>query len=102
MTMSKFALFGKLTAAPGKRDELVALLLEAAKAMETADGCEQYIVHVADGDPDAVWVSERWRDEAAHAACLKREDVRAAISAGRPLIAKAEPLKLRALGGHGM
>jgi len=38
-------------------------------------------------DPDGLWVTEVWRDRAAHRASLELPQVRAAIARGRPLIA---------------
>ena len=49
----------KLTAQPGKRDALVALLRRHAKELE-AVGCEYYEVRPSKDDPDVVWVTEAW------------------------------------------
>ncbi|TLS50710.1 antibiotic biosynthesis monooxygenase [Paenibacillus antri] len=101
--MEKFGLIGRLIAVPGKRDELAALLLDAAAAAESFDGCELYAVHVADDDPDGVWVTEVWRDAAAHQASLQLESTKAMIARGRALIAGfGESRKLRTLGGKGL
>ncbi|WP_309122610.1 antibiotic biosynthesis monooxygenase [Paenibacillus sp.] len=101
--MEKFGLIGRLIAVPGKRDELAALLLDAAAAAESFDGCELYAVHVADDDPDGVWVTEVWRDAAAHQASLQLESTKAMIARGRPLIAGfGESRKLRTLGGKAL
>ncbi len=102
MDMNKFAMYGKLTAHPGRRDALVQILLEAAELLGSAEGCALYIVNVSDEDPDAVWVTELWRDAEAHAASLKNENVLALIQRGRPLIAGMEPVKLRPVGGKGI
>jgi quinol monooxygenase YgiN len=101
--MEKFGLIGKLIAAPGKRDELAAILMEAAEGARGYEGCELYAVHIDDQDPDGVWVTEVWRDEAAHRASLQLESTKAAIARGRPLIAGfGEHKKLRTLGGWGL
>jgi quinol monooxygenase YgiN len=102
MGMNKFAMYGKLTAHPGQRDVLVQILLEAAEQLKSAEGCELYIVNVSDDDPDAVWVTELWRDAEAHAASLKNQSVLALIQRGRSLIAGAEPVRLRPVGGKGI
>jgi quinol monooxygenase YgiN len=102
MEIHKFAMYGKLTAHPGQRDTVVQILLEAAELLESAEGCELYIVNVSDEDPDAVWVTELWRDAEAHAASLKNGNVLALIQRARPLIAGMEPVKLRPVGGKGI
>jgi quinol monooxygenase YgiN len=101
--MSKYGLFGKMIAQPGQRDALAAVLLEAAESLRDAPECEQYIVSVSESESDAVWVSEVWSSREAHAASLTREDVRAMIGRGRPLIAGAgERIEVVPLGGKGL
>jgi quinol monooxygenase YgiN len=85
--MSRYALFGKFTAAPGQRDELRDLLLDAAGLVADAPGYETWIVHTSPDDPDGVWVYESWCSEADHDASLTDERVRAIISRAMPLIA---------------
>ena len=98
----RFGLYGKLIAQPGKRDELAALLLESAEGLRSMPECELYVVNVGD-DPEAVWVTEVWANEAAHEASLQRPEVQAAIARGRPLIAgMSDQVRLRPLGGKGL
>ena len=100
--MSKFTMIGKLIAQPGKRDELVSLLLDAAQSLENIDGCHSYIINESLDDPDTIWISELWRDADAHANSLKNEQVLAVIQRARPLIAGIEPIRLRPVGGVGL
>lgn len=100
--MSKFTMYGKMTAKPGKRDELVQILLEAAEGLQSNPGCELYIVNVSDDNPDDIWVTELWRDAAAHADSLKVPGAMEQIQRARPLIAGVEPMKLRPVGGKGL
>lgn len=100
--MNKFTMYGKLTATPGKRDELVSLLLEASHSLNDMADCELYIVNESVDDPDAIWVTELWRDAQAHADSLKNEQVQAVIQRARPLIAGVEPVRLRPVGGKGL
>lgn len=101
--MSRYGLFGKFIAAPGQRDALAALLLEAAALLRDTPGCEQYIVSVVESEPEAVWVSEVWASREAHDASLAREDVRALIGRGRELIAgMGERFEVVPLGGVGL
>ncbi|GGD79387.1 putative quinol monooxygenase [Paenibacillus nasutitermitis] len=100
--MTKFTMFGKLTAHPGKREELVSLLLEASRNLDDIEGCELYIINESVDDPDVIWITELWRDAGAHADSLKNEDVLAVIQRAKPLIAGVEPVRLRPVGGKGL
>lgn len=96
-----YALQGKLVAAPGRRDALVALLREATA--EPLPGCRLYVVCEVPSEPDAVAIFEVWDDQAAHDASLQLERVRSAIAKARPLIAgMGESVELRPVGGQGL
>lgn len=79
-----FGLIGRMRAQPGRRDELVSILLEGTGGMP---GCLSYVVARDPGDADAIWITEVWVDEASHKASLSLPGVQAAIARGRPLIA---------------
>lgn len=100
--MNKFAMYGKLTASPGKREELVSLLLEASRSLKDMAGCELYIINESADDPDTIWVTELWSDAEAHTGSLKNEEVLAVIQRARPLIAGTESVRLRPVGGKGL
>jgi len=99
--MNKFVMYGKLTAHPGKRDELASMMLES-DTMKGMDGCLLYILNESEDEPDAIWIVEVWTDAEAHANSLKNENVQALIQRCRPLIANAGPVPLRPLGGIGV
>ncbi|MBA2770233.1 MAG: antibiotic biosynthesis monooxygenase [Sporichthyaceae bacterium] len=97
-----YGLFGKFSAQPGKREELVGYLLEAAGLLERNSACIHYIVSTSD-EPEDVWVSEVWTDQAAHDASLEPEDVRVLIQRARPLIAgMSDQTSLSVRGGKGL
>jgi quinol monooxygenase YgiN len=52
-----YGLFTRFPSRPGRRDELVAILLRAAAATEDNPACLSYVVGTA-GEEDAVCVSE--------------------------------------------
>jgi quinol monooxygenase YgiN len=83
-TKPMYGLIGQMKAAPGKRDELVAILAEGTGGMP---GCLSYIVAKDASDPDALWITEVWTDQASHAGSLKLASVQAAITKARPIIA---------------
>jgi quinol monooxygenase YgiN len=79
-----YGLIGKMIAAPGKRDELVSILLAGVAAMP---GCLSYIVAKEGGDAEAIWITEAWDSKASHDASLSLPSVKEAIAKGRTLIA---------------
>lgn len=79
-----YGVMGRMIAAEGKRDELVAALLENEGGMP---GCLSYIVARDREHPDAVWVTEVWDSPESHMASLDLPSVQAAIAKARPIIA---------------
>lgn len=77
-------LIGKMRAVSGRRDALIAILLESTGAMP---GCLSYVVAKDPADADAIWITEVWDSRASHRASLQLPAVRAAIARARPLIA---------------
>ena len=95
-----YGLIGKMIAAPGGRDELIAILLEGIGGMP---GCLSYVVARDPADGDAIWITEVWDTEASHQASLSLPTVREAISRARPLIAGfGDSTVTTPVGGHGL
>lgn len=95
-----YGLIGKMTAVEGKRDELIAILLQGTGEMP---GCMSYIVAKDPADATSVWVTEVWEDEASHQASLSLPAVREAIAKGKPLIARFDQRVItEPVGGHGL
>lgn len=95
-----YGLIGKINAVPGKRDELIEILLEG---MQNMPGCRSYIVAKDPDHADALWVTEVWEDRASHQASLSLVSVQEAIARGRPLIAGfGERFETEPVGGIGI
>ncbi len=95
-----YGLIGKMTTVPGKRDELIAILLEGVANMP---GCLSYVVAQDPGNDDAIWITEAWDRKESHAASLSLPSVKAAIAKGRPLIAGfSDHVITTPVGGHGL
>jgi quinol monooxygenase YgiN len=92
----------KIRSQAGQRDTLVAVLLEAAAALQQVSGCQLYLVSASASEPDTVWVTEVWSSQAEHQASLTREDVQPILLRGRPLIASFERIEIEPLGGKGL
>jgi quinol monooxygenase YgiN len=95
-----YGLIGKMTAVDGKRDELVAILLDGVAGMP---GCLSYVVATDPGDANAIWITEAWDSKASHDASLALPSVKNAIAKGRPLIAAfGNGTVTTPVGGHGL
>jgi quinol monooxygenase YgiN len=95
-----YGLLGKMRAQPGKRAELIAILLEGTDAMP---GCKAYIVAEDVKELDAIWITEVWDSAESHKASLQLPAVQAAIAKGRPLIAGFDSqVELNVAGGVGI
>lgn len=95
-----FGLIGKMTAVEGERDALIEILLEGVAGMP---GCLSYVVAHDPADPDAIWITEVWKDQEAHQASLALPAVQDAIARGKPLIASFDQqVVTEPVGGHGL
>lgn len=95
-----YGLIGKMNAAPGQRDALIAILLEGTVKMP---GCLSYIVAKDTTDANAIWITEVWDSETNHQASLALPAVQAAIAKARPIIAGfGERFITSPVGGAGL
>ncbi|MEQ1497922.1 MAG: putative quinol monooxygenase [Novosphingobium sp.] len=79
-----YGLIGQMKAAPGTRDELIGYLQAGTRGMP---GNLVYLIAKDAGDPDSIWITEVWKDQASHQASLALPDVQAAIAKARPILA---------------
>jgi len=94
-----YGLIGKMTAAEGKRDELITILT----ANSSMPGCLSYIVAKDPADANAIWITEVWDSKESHAASLKLPAVQAAIAKGRPMITGfSDSHETQPVGGIGL
>jgi len=96
-----YGLIGKMRAAPGQREALIAILMD----QENADmpGCLAYIVARDANEPDAIWISEVWDSAESHKASLEIPSVRAAIEKAMPIIAGFDThVETEVVGGIGL
>ena len=95
-----YGLIGKMTAVPGQRDTLVAILLDGVGGMP---GCLSYVVAKDTTDANAIWITEVWDSQASHKASLALPAVRLAITRAKPLIAGlGDSVVTTPVGGHGL
>ena len=95
-----YGLIGKMITVPGKRAELIAVLLEGTTSMP---GCLSYVVAEDTEDANAIWITEVWDSKASHDASLSLPAVQQAIAKGKPLIATfGDGVVTRPVGGQGL
>lgn len=100
--MALYGITGAFVASPGKRDQLVAHMLEAAELMVAVPGCLLYLVATTES-ADEVAITELWTDQAAHEASLQAPGVAELIEKARPVIAGMTGRSvLTVLGGKGL
>jgi quinol monooxygenase YgiN len=78
-----YGLIVKLTAAAGKREELIRILKESAANMP---GCFSYVVAKDSMDENVIWVTEVWDSAASHDASLSLPAVKNAIPQAKALV----------------
>ena len=95
-----YGLIGKMLAVEGRRDELLALLLEGNAPMP---GCRSYVIARDPASADGIWITEVWDSREQHAASLHLPFVQDTIARARPLIAGfAERFETEPAGGIGV
>jgi quinol monooxygenase YgiN len=95
-----YGMIGKMTAAPGKRAEVISLLLQAVSSMP---GCLSYVVAQDPADENGIWITEVWDSKDSHDASLSLPEVRKSITAARPMIAGfSNQVITTPVGGYGV
>lgn len=101
--MPRIAVFVKMEAKPGRRDDLVAGLAPLLAAAEDEAGTEVYVLHTSDDEPDVVRFYEQYPDADAMAAHSKSDTMREAgmaladLLTGRPEIFLTTPVQGKGL-----
>ncbi|MEU6420556.1 putative quinol monooxygenase [Streptomyces spiralis] len=80
-----YGYIGSMQAQPGRRDDVVAILLSAADGLREL-GCTSYVVGLAADDPDMIVVTEVWESKDHHDASLRLPEAREAITAAMPML----------------
>jgi quinol monooxygenase YgiN len=95
-----YGLIIKMLALPGRRSELLQILVQEQKAIP---GCHSYIIASDPSSMDGIWITEVWMDKDSHDASLQLPQTHAIIAKARPLIAGfADRFETEPLGGVGL
>jgi quinol monooxygenase YgiN len=98
-----YALLNKLTAKPGKRDEVMKILLEASKPFDDNPACMLYLVYKDVKDPNVIWVEDLWTNKDNHTATMTTPEVRSFVSQAIPLLeGMPEQIEIEPVGGKGV
>ena len=85
-----FSVYGRLTARPGRRDELIALLHEGFRAGGDDNGLLTYTINTLSDEPDTIWMTQLWADKEAHDTTTRSAPV-AAVSRRLPALLAEQP-----------
>ena len=80
-----YGYLGSMRTQPGRRDDVVAILVGGADGLRAA-GCLLYVVNVSATDPDVIWVYEAWETKEHHDTSLQLPATRAAIERAVPML----------------
>ena len=75
------------------------MLLAAAAELEDDPGCLLYLINRQADEPDVIWVTELWRDQAALDASLERIRGSEGVTAAMALVDDWQMIELEQLGG---
>jgi quinol monooxygenase YgiN len=94
----KVAVFARISAQPGKRDEMVKAMEALIENANTEAGTLTYILHVDDKEPDTVFFYELYSDEdalAAHGSSDRFKEIGKSlreVAGGRPELQILRPI----------
>lgn len=101
--MTKVAVWAKIPAAPGKRDELAAALKVALETAKGEPGTIYYMLHTDAGDADSLYMYEMYESQDALNAHMGSEAFKALGPAIGPFLGGAPQLTfLGPIGGKGL
>lgn len=98
----KYSLFGTIKVNEDSKSELIEVLNEAVKILESNDNCIQYLVCESKAK-DEVYVWEAWTSKQAHDDSLKDMQLLSLIVQAKPLIKEMPSgTELSIVGGKGI
>jgi quinol monooxygenase YgiN len=86
-----YGLIAKLTAVPGKREELIRILRDTAADMP---GCLSYVVAKDSAEGNTLWVTEVWGGAASHDASLSLPSLRNAMPQAKGIVSSFDKIAI--------
>lgn len=100
---SYYALINKLTTKPGRRDEVIQLLLESGKRFQQHPSCIYYLVFKDTNSPNIIWVEDAWTNKEDHTTALAQPEMKPYIAKTIPLLeVMPEQYEIQYAGGKGL
>jgi quinol monooxygenase YgiN len=97
-----YGYIGSLKAQPGRRDEVMSILLAGVDGLRAA-GCDSYVVSESEADDDTIVVMEVWETKEHHEASLELPETKAAIAKAMPMLTgEFTGQELNVVGGLGV
>lgn len=97
-----YGYIGSMKTQPGKRDEVVAILLSGVESLREL-GCRSYVVGLAADDPDTIVVTEVWDSKDHHDVSLRLPEAKEAIAGAMPMLTgEFTSRELTVVGGLGV
>jgi quinol monooxygenase YgiN len=81
-----YGYIGSMMAKPGKRDEVIAIMLSGVEGLRSA-GCLQYTVGASADDHVTIWTCEVWGTKDEHDASLRLPEAKESIDRAMSLLA---------------
>jgi len=81
-----YALINKMSVRPGKRDEVIEILLKSGAAFDDNPHCLLYLVSKDKQDENVIWIQDVWTDEPSHEIAMKNETMQQYIKQAMPLL----------------
>ena len=98
-----YALINKMAVKPGKRDDVINILIESGKAFDDNPSCILYLIYKDKKDPNVIWIEDVWTSKDNHAAAMSTPQMRAYIDESLPLLVKMpEQIEIVFAGGKGL
>jgi quinol monooxygenase YgiN len=98
-----YALINKVTTRPGKRDEVLKILLDAGQPFDDDPACILYLVHKSVSDPNVIWVEDLWTSKEHHTAALATPEMQQSVAQAVPLLTgMPEQIEVELIGGKGV
>lgn len=96
----KYALINKMTTKPGKRDEVIKIMLESGAAFNDNQSCLLYVVSKDKKDENVLWVQDVWTDADNHQAAMSDTSMQEYVKQAMPLLTgMPEQIEIEQVGG---
>ena len=95
-----YVLINKMTTKPGKRQEVIDIMVKAGKPFDENPSCLIYLLGGAKDDPNAIWVQDIWTNKEDHETAMQTEEMAAYIKQAMPLLeGMPEQFEIEPAGG---